>query len=354
MILFVVFLVLMLNLPACSFQGIALENGLSFTVIGKKDQIEYRPYKDKNYKYLSNDIQILDSYTWVKTHDSEAALDFGQFGAMFLDKNSIAQVRISDKGLYIVQIKGNGYHAVKPVLAGNYYNVLTGQGLHVVKGTGFGTEGSDSDWTDEGDVIVVDEVTERHEFMDEEDVPDGPLWVYGGRTIIVIRRQTPPREAGNAAGTNVGAGQESRGNSASQFFDPNLEGSTWRQRARDLYRRWRELEGQRNQLGDLEFQNRLLGLMNAYLTPLTDAELNSQVMNCASLREHMPSALFAIGQLNANDDMKAAADIVFEDFGGLDGVENFLNHVCDDNVIDTRERQFIDLMNQYFGPQESN
>ncbi|MFZ5392422.1 MAG: hypothetical protein ACOZAR_04515 [Patescibacteria group bacterium] len=344
-----VFLVVALLLPACSLGGVAIENTRDFTVIGKKDQIEYRPFNQSNYQYLSEDIQALKSYTWVKTHDSEAALDFGDFGMMFLDKNSIAQIRISDQGVYIVQLKGNGYHAVKPVGAGNYYNVLTNHGLHVVKGTGFGTEGGDSSWTDEGDVIIVDEVTERHELLDEEDVPDGPLWVYGGRTVIVIRRQTPPREANGASGNNVGAGQESRGNSAGQNFDPNLEGSTWRQRARELYRRWRELEAQRHELGDAEFQRRLLGLMNAYLTPMTDEELNSQAMNCDQLRQYLPSALFAIGQLNSTDDQRAAADEVFKDFGGLDGMDEFANHVCDDNVIDSRERQFINALNQSFG-----
>ena len=203
-------------------------------------------------------------------------------------------------------------------------------------------------------MVIVDEVTERHELLDEEDVPDGALWVYGGRTVIVVRRQTPPREASGATGTNVGAGQESNANSSSgslnsQYFDPNLEGSTWRQRARELYRRWRELEGQRRELGDAEFQRRLLGLMNAYLTPMTEGEINTQVTDCANLREYLPSALFAIDQLNASDDSRAAADLVFEDFGGLDGMEQFANHVCDDNVIDSREREFIDILNQYFG-----
>lgn len=349
-ILSVFMFVVMILLPACSMPMVVVENMGNFTVIGDKSQIEFRPFKQASYQYLSDDIQKLGSYSWVKTHDSEAALDFGNFGVMFMDKESIAQVRISDQGVYVVQIKGNGYHAVNPVMKGNYYNVLTNQGLQVVKGTGFGTEGGDSNWVDEGEVIIVDEVTERHELLDEEDVPDGPLWVYGGRTVIVIRRQAPPRGAGEADGTSVGAGQESSsGSSDSHNFDPNLEGSSWRQRARELYRRWRELEGQRRELGDAEFQRRLLGLLNSYLTPLTDAELNTQVTNCANLREYLPSALFAIDQLNASDDSRAAADLVFEDFGGLDGMEHFVNHVCDDNVIDSNEREVINLLNQSFG-----
>ena len=336
----------LLILPACSMP-IVLENISTFTVIGDKNQIEYRPFKQASYQYLSDDSQTFESYTWIKTHESEAILDFGDFGVMFMDKNSVAQARICDQGVYVVQIEGNGYHAVNPVAEGKYYNVLTGNGLHVVKGTGFGTEGTDSSWTDEGEVIIVDEITERHEEMSEEDVPDGPLWVYGGRTSIVIRRQIP-REASGATGTNVGAGQ-SRTNGTSEYFDPNLEGSTWHQRARELYRRWRELEAQRYQLGDEEFRRRLMGLLNSYLTTISDEELYADVTNCDELRRNLPSALFAIGQLNASDDMRAAADKVFEEFGGLDGMENFLNHVCDDDVIDSREREFINQLDEFYG-----
>lgn len=346
-------LIILLALPACSLPSVALEDLSNFTITGQKNQVQYRTYDQKNYQNLSSDTQTLQSYSWVKTLNSEAILDFGNFGAMFMDKNSIAQIRVSNQGVYIVQIKGNGYHAVKPVSIGNHYNVLTGSRLHVVKGTGFGTEGNDSDWTDEGQVIVVDEVTERHEDMSEEDVPDGPLWVYGGRTLIVIRGQRNPRQADNTSGTNVGAGQDSNynsgtGQSQTGSFDPNLNGSNWRARARDLYRRWRELEGQRLQLGDAEFQRRLLALLNSYTTGLTESDLANSNYDCDYMKTNsIPSGLYAISKLRTSDDMLNLAEETFSNVGGLDRIENFLIHVCDDNVVDSQERTYMQSFNQF-------
>ncbi len=346
---------LLLSLPACTVFGLGVENALFFTVIGRRDQIEFRQYGEVDYRFLTSDIQKMPSYTWIKTLDSEAALDLGKFGTMFIDKNSLVQVRICDKGVYIIQAKGNGYHAVNTVLTGNYYNVLTSQGLNVVKGTGFGTENnSNSNWVDVGEVVVIEDIIERHEDMSEEDVPEGPLWVYGNQTYIVIRGNRAPRLPQDAFGTNVEEGQESiydpnTGRSNTRIFDPNLQGDNWRQRARDLYRQWRDLEAQHSQLGDQEFQNRLLGLMNAYLVPLTDEQANTTVTDCASFRVFLPSALFAVGQLRGSEEMIAAADEEFKDFGGLAGMDAFLNSVCADNTIDSRERQFIDSFVAYYG-----
>lgn len=354
-----------LFLPACSMSKVVWENMSQFTVAGNKAQIQYRPWNQPNYQNLASDYQKVDSYSWIKTLDSEAVLDFKEKGQLLMDKNSIVQVRLTTKGVYVVQIKGNTFHHVAKLAADQYYNVETSRNKAAVLGTEFGVDGAAGYWVEGGgQVVISDEITERHEDMSEEDVPDGPLWVYGGqRTVIIIPGQrggqTPGDLSGNNGGTDdvrVSPGEESNvdsdaGRSRVTTSDPNtFTGTTWRARARELNRRLRELDNRRSELGEDEYWRQVLGLINAYAATLPDNINTADELDCNGIRNFtIPHAMPAIEELKSNPDSLAAGDMAFADFGGVNGVENFLNHVCDDEVIDAEERDFINRMGQLIG-----
>jgi len=327
----------------------------TFTVTGEKDQVSYRNYTtNKNYTAFTEEEMDFPSYTWVKTADSEAILDFNDFGKALLDKNSLVQVQIDERGVYIIHLKGNCFHAVNDLTDSQVYNVETLKGVVAVSGTGFGTEGQGGTWTEDGETIVIDYVDEDHSNMDEEDVPDGPLIVLGGRTVIVRnpgRRWIPSNDPGDG-GNRVGPGEEANyGNNGRAAEVRPITGSNWRERARDFYNRLRDLERQRRTIGDAAYRDGLRALLNAYNATLpADIQISDgQNLDCDNIRNFViPHAMPAIEKLKSSEDMESTASLIFLDLGGLTGVEDFLNTVCDDNTVDAGEKAYLEKFNEVF------
>ena len=73
-------------------------------------------------------------------------------------------------------------------------------------------------------------------------------------------------------------------------------------------------------------------------------------MNCDFFRRYtLPHSKQAIAKLRSTPEQKQVADLAFSSLGGLDSFENWLDHVCDDDVIDEAEKKQIKILTEEFG-----
>ncbi len=330
------------------------------TIIGIPSEITFRLSEAKLYQATIDTRTVIPSYSWIKTRNSEAVILIDGFGTIFLDKNTTIQLQVEPEGVYGIQLAGNSFHAVEKLAPEKHYNILADKRVFAVKGTGFGIEGDGSGWVNEGDVVVIDEVVQDNSTLSEEDVPDGPLIRTGDRTVIVgnpARRWMTIQEMlntpGSGNGNNYGPGSDipAVGGGQRPPTQP-ITGSSWRERARELYRRWRELEARRRGLSDREYADELLRLLNAYAGTVPTNPVNTTDMpDCGAIRASLDSALFAIDQLRLDTQKEEVANEIFAEQGGLDGMEYFITHVCEDNRIDEQEKRVVESLQSMFGPE---
>lgn len=286
----------------------------------------------------------LPSRTLIYTGDAEVHLLLPDRSLVSLSQEAVVGVVLSNGGIAIWQQAGSSWHRVTGEAASDraFYYVQTPTGLIAARGTDFGVA------LDEGGGtigITVDGETEHYLlYTDITDMPQPGIPL----TTIIGPDAIWPVDSGPSAGApsaRVGAGQESRGDRSSMEVitgPPSERGEEMARRNNDQYLRdrLRRLEELRNTMTEAEYNEQLMNILMSSPEDPPAMDASSIDWRCSSIRTRtIPSTEYVVQRARSDPQLMAALDGVIR--GGLESYWDFLQHVCDDDVVDEWEKYRI-------------
>lgn len=379
-IVIVIIILAIVGLVAYKYTGWQRSNE-KFTLSSEVGKVSFKTTGGE-YQVNNNSFTELANHSLVKTTETTAVVAISNFATVMVDKNTEIQVNIYKKGVTIRQVSGKvSYRIDESKKDGRYFYVRTPQSIVKEQGTWFTINIFGNTITcdvEEGSVYstVIDRVYLDYDPNGSEVqpvswvsippvrinvYPDGS-WGFG----TLDYDPTPGAENRyNYDGTPINAGD-------SGVVQPALDGgrgtttttpgagrtSAAREIRERAGRAMDEAERMENngEISHEEANRRIRDAYNRMVQELatiagvnvTDQPILTSVNSCDQLRAHtIPSGLAAAARYrNAAMTVPHAADLVPR---GIDYYENFLNHVCDDNMVSGEEQAYINEITAWAG-----